>query len=337
MRRAWTAIAVAASLSAAPAAALETDQFFAWGRPLADASAAIDDRINEEMREALEHPSPAHLRIRTCAEAERAIEDRLRHALISTPEAWIVNTSSIERIPGGGADDDEYRRTDVYSGAPPLDPVRLMPMSPTIEIDGVRLGTDKISHFFNDGAMIWGVYRRAARRGDPPAESVAKAVRYGIRMERTVLGTSTSGIFSLADLEANYQGMMFYRQLCEGDAPELVFTPAGWRVGRPFDIRGYVTPEWDESWQPNIYASRRWASVKGVMERHCAELRDPEVARRRADYAARDRETPTEREVLALVAAGKLDDPIRFSIDAVCGTGVLRALTPKGSPADSSR
>ena len=72
------------------------------------------------------------------------------------------------------------------------------------------------------------------------------------------------------------------------------------------------------------------------MLRHCAELSDPEVRRRRADYAARDRETPTEKALFGLVAAGALDDPVQYTIDAVCGDPV-RTLTPGVERPGSSR
>jgi len=66
-----------------------------------------------------------------------------------------------------------------------------------------------------------------------------------------------------------------------------------------------------------------------VMERYCARLRDPEIQRERAAYAARDRETPTESIVRQLVAAGKLADPEQFAIEAICG--VTATAAPLGS------
>jgi len=146
-----------------------------------------------------------------------------------------------------------------------------------------------------------------------------RAVRFSIATERTIWGGSTSGILSLGDLEANYQGLLFYRGLCGGADPELTLSPAGWRLKRPFDLRDYVTPEWDESWQPNIFTPSRWAKVKPVMARYCGLLLDPEIQRQRAAYAARDRETPTEAMIRELVASGELPDPLQFTIEAACG------------------
>ena len=152
----------------------------------------------------------------------------------------------------------------------------------------------------------------------------------GIFTERTILGVSSSGIMSLGDLEANYQGLLFFFGLCDGRDPGLTRTPAGWGLARPFDIRDYVSPEWDESWQPNIYTPSRWAKVRPVLARYCELLNDPEIRRQRASYAARDRETPTEAVVRELVAAGKLADPRQFTIEAICGVPPTEARLGSG-------
>ena len=89
--------------------------------------------------------------------------------------------------------------------------------------------------------------------------------------------------------------------------------------------------EWDESWQPNVYSPARWARVAPVLRGHCAELKDPEVRRRRKDYAARDGSTAVEAIVRERVASGALPDPWRFSIDAVC------AEEASGAPPGSGR
>jgi hypothetical protein len=61
--------------------------------------------------------------------------------------------------------------------------------------------------------------------------------------------------------------------------------------------------------------------VLPVLVEYCTMLDDPRIARRRAEYAARNRETPTEREIARLVEAGKIPDPRRFSLESNCPTG----------------
>ena len=93
-----------------------------------------------------------------------------------------------------------------------------------------------------------------------------------------------------------------------------------WRLGRRFDLREYVTPEWDESYQPPIFARRRWRKVLPVLRQYCPMLVDPEVQAMRRDYAARDRTTRTEQLLETMIEKGKLEDPNLFSIETVCAS-----------------
>jgi hypothetical protein len=318
-----------AALATGPVRALETDQFYAWTRPLEDATDAINTKVNAEIDAAI-----ANVNARrggkdcACRVVLHAIRDRFDYVIISRPEIWASQTSAIARIPVNGDEEPRYRREYIYGTTSRIDPLLWMPPSPTIEAAGVRFGTDKLGHLLSDGAWTELSYRLALREGASEDRAMATAIRYSIETESTIWGRGSSGIFSRADLEANYQGLLFYRGLCDGGDPQLVHGSGGWRLKRPFDLSAYVTPEWDESWQANIYTRRRWDNVKPVMAKHCPELLNSAVQRRREAYAARDRETPTEAAVAKLVAAGKLEDPWQFSIEAVCDAGPQPELTP---------
>jgi hypothetical protein len=321
---------VTIAVFALPARALETDQFYAWNRPLSDATDAINERINADIGLALARINAHHEKASCpCRTAQQAIREHFDYAIIARPELWATKTSDVERIPATPDEERLFRHAYLYSGTSPFDPVLWMPPSPTIELAGVRVGADKLGHFFSDGGWLESAYRRAVGKGASEADALRAALQHGLSTEKTIWGMGTSGILSLADLEANYQGLLFYRGLCDGPDPALSLTPEGWRLARPFDFRGYVTPEWDESWQPNIYSPSRWNKVKPVMQRYCARLLDPEIQRERAGYAARDRETLTETMIHEWVAAGKLADPRQFTIQSVCGATATAA--PRGS------
>jgi hypothetical protein len=312
-----------------PARGTETDQFYAWDRGLEDATDAVNEKINTEIVEALKRingrrtPCP-------CRNAQKAIRDHLYYAFFGRLDLWAAKTAEVDRIPKTADDEQLFRHRYLYRETSPFDPIRRMPPSPTIEIRGVRMGTDKLGHFFSDGAWIEKPYRRALAKGASDEEALNRALRFSLVTERTVLGMGASGVFSLADSEANYQGLLFYRALCDGPDAALELTPSGWSLKRPFDISAYVSPEWDESWQPNVYSPLRWGKVKPVMQRYCRLLHDPEVKRRRAFYATRDTETPTEAIVRELVAAGKLDDPRGFTIEAACASSVIETSAGSG-------
>jgi hypothetical protein len=61
-------------------------------------------------------------------------------------------------------------------------------------------------------------------------------VRFGVRSEKGLLRLSGAGVFSYADLEANYQGLRFYRGICEDSLLVRDLATRAWRLAAPFDI-----------------------------------------------------------------------------------------------------
>jgi hypothetical protein len=306
-------------LGAGAAPALETDQFYTWGRELDDSTAALNARVNADLQAVLGEMR-GRRELPTCPEVRRAIAARFRFLIFGPTQVWASQSALVARLPDTPEEERGYRRASVYRRMSPLDPAGWLPMTVSISVAGVRLGADKLTHFFNEGHYYFHWYegaRRSAWSLDPAA--VDRAIRRGILTERTLLGKAASGVFSNADLEANYQGMLFFIGLCEGEAPMLEVGADGYRLTRPFDWADYVTPEWDESYQPAIYSRRRWREVAPEMRRHCAALDDPAVRTMRAEYVARDRVTVTEERVADLVRAGKLLDPVAFGIERACG------------------
>jgi hypothetical protein len=319
--RPWLhALLVTSALAAAmPVRALETDQYWAWGVPLPDAADAVDAKVNSDIAEALEEVN-ARGATCSCRSVQKRIRRKFSYLIFLKPELWTTNTSLVAKLPGSREDELRFRNEYVYAkNGSRVEVIRWLPPSPTIEVDRVRFGTDKLSHFFSEGAWLHTWYRGFVKKGVAPDEAFRRAVLRGVLTERTILGGTSSGVLSLADLEANAQGLLFWNGLCGGPDPALERTASGWRLKRRFDLRAVVSPEWDESWQPNVYTPARWKKVRPVLASYCEALRSPWVEALRADYARRDTTTLTETIVTGLVADGKLVDPSEFTIDAVCG------------------
>lgn len=324
-----------AAIGCLPALGLETDQFYAWKHPLTDSTAAINAKINAEIAAAL-HDVNSRLGADNCNcdRVRKAIRHRFSWLLFQKPELWASNTATVDRVPGTRDEELKFLHEYLYSAGSALDPIKFMPPSPTILVNGVRIGTDKIGHFFSEGAWLFISYHYYVRNGRTEAESVEHALNLGLASEKSILGQGVSGIFSLADVEANYQGLLFWKDFCRGPDPNLVKTAEGWWVKRPFDIARYVAPEWDESWEPNVYEPSRWKKVEPVMKRYCSLLADPEVQAQRASYAARTRYTISEKILGELVKSGKLKDPAMFTIEAVCGLPLRDVLAPPRAAGD---
>ena len=297
---------------------LETDQFFAWGRHLEDMTGVLNARINLEL-ERLVAELNREGRARACQKVRLRFFKRHRMLFFDRFETWSVNSPLVSRSPSGAEEVREFKEKYLYGGTSPLfDTGRWMPASPTVEVAGVRFGTDKLTHLLGTAWYYHRWYRRARARGATSDAAEDRAVRLGLRHETTILGKAVSGVLSLADLEANHRGMWFYEHLCAGEDPHIAYEARTWRLRRPFDLRDYVTPEWDESYHPNIVMRRKWPKVRQRMLGYCSMLEHPRVMAMRRAYAERDKVTETEKLIDEMVAEGKLPDPSEFGIESVC-------------------
>ncbi len=316
-------------VAAVPAAALETDQYYAWGRPLRDSGGAIDARVNRGIEEVLAEVNARRgWRTEACPAVAARVGAHFRQFIFHDVEIWAINSPEVDRVPSSTEEAARYRDRWMYRREPAWDTSTWVPPSPTIAVGGIRFGTDKLSHFFSEGDWYYKGYRRLVRRGRTPDESERRVIRRGILAERTILGLASSGTLSFADLEANEAGLGFLRSLCEGDDPGLVRDDRGWRLAHPFRIERWVTPRWDESWNPSVVGRLRWRRVRPVVLEYCPKLDDPRVRDSRARYAALEVPTLTDEIVRSLVREDRLPDPARFDIERLCDRAAVPAVTP---------
>ena len=302
-------------LTSTPALSLETDQFYAWGKPIEDSSDYLNAWVRLQIEDTLE--SKVNKKPRDCEAAVELIQSRLQHSIYQPIEIWINSTRLVDRIPKDVDEYRDYRDSYLLSKTYPLDTARGLQPSPTIEVNKIRIGSDKLAHFFSEG---WWYYRWWKKHRDELSENESQQalLRYGVKIEWWVQGKLLTGIISPADMEANYQGFVFYRQLCHGDNPMLHRQDGHWSFSGEFDIRTYVSPEWDESWNANFYSKIRWKNIRKTMAGYCPMLNDTWVKQQRAHYTELDTQTPVELLLRDLVAAGELPDPRPFDITSVC-------------------
>jgi hypothetical protein len=320
-RIAGNALAVLLGVAAVPPAAsvaFETDQFSVWTRPLVDATAIVNAKFNLEIARALRDVDGAGRPHPTCDAVARAVRRRLKWELFQPIELWAVQSPLVDQDPARGEQAHTFIARSIYRHHGLFDFGMWMPLSPTIDIGGIRLGTDKLAHMVSSGWKYRDAYLRRIRRGETHEQAIDGAIHWGIFEERSINGSLGSGVFSRADLEADYQGMLFYLSLCEGADPILVDEGGRWRFRRPFDLRDYVGPEWDESYDISTYTRSRWRKVKPEIAALCPFLAEPSVWERFERYRAIDRYTPTERLINQLVAEGKLPDFRPYTLEVVC-------------------
>jgi hypothetical protein len=136
--------------------------------------------------------------------------------------------------------------------------------SPTIRLYGVDVGTDKVGHFFQQGAGYFDRYSEARASGKDEPAAVKAVVEYGVLSEATIFGSGLTGVYSNADLAADYAGFKFYRNLFRPVAlasrvlpPMVVRDGRGWKVNPARAdadlLRPYVSLHWNEAYNPSRY------------------------------------------------------------------------------------
>lgn len=313
-------------MSGSPARALETDQFYAWGRPIEDSRHYLNAWVRINVQSTLDARAGNALE---CEDAAALVQKSMQEPIYQPIEMWASNNALVDRIPRGVEENRDYRTQYLLARAFPFYIGRWLQPSPTLEVNQVRFGTDKLAHFFSEGVWYYHWWQDHVEEL-APEEVTRKLLRYGTKVEWWLQGMWITGVVSMADMEANYQGFLFYHQLCHGDLPLLQRQEGRWVFSDRFDMGTYISPEWDESWNANVYNRRRWKGVRAAMAGYCDDLRTPWVEQQRALYRERDAQTPLEDLVAELVAKGKFPDPAGFDITAVCEEAGTAAGTPGG-------
>jgi len=247
--------------------ALETDNYLSWDKELSDSSSHINRYLSDSINSSLS-VIPDH-RNKTCEEITELIAKEFESHLVhdNPVENWLFQVlTSQEMFPEGL----HYVEESIYR-----DPYRFyipwFGLAPTIQVNGFYFGTDKLSHFASTGMIYFRIYKDEMRKGKISADATRKAIDWGIRDEKTVHGYWASGVFSYADLEANYQGLKFYKDFCKKDGSFLSQKNDGeWKLVRTPDIAEYVSGFWDETFELSYRLPENWKKVSGVIrEKYC--------------------------------------------------------------------
>lgn len=194
------------------------------------ASACNRDRLYREVRARMVGPN---------------IEDQLWGAF----ERAIIEAPDIDKRFTTFAD-SVFRDVD-FLEAPVL---YLTDLGPIVNVDSHVVGADKFGHFFSEGYKYF-------ERGYLDGEGREAAVSLGIFTEEELFGEFTTGVYSHADLAANFSGMQFWLRLLGEhvpvDTPYVVCEHDQWTLNATLSWRDYVDASWDEGINCNRYRSAR--------------------------------------------------------------------------------
>lgn len=256
------------SLLSLSAWALETDNYLAWKTDLKDSSQEINSFFNSQIQTVLSDPKNSSLDCQgLLKEIGEVFKSRLVHD--NPVENHLMEVLSSEKIFPMSL---YYVEESIYR-----DPYRLyipyFGLAPNIQVNSFYFGTDKLSHFASTGRIYYEIFQKE--------KSLAPAIKWGVRDEKSLHGYWASGIFSYADLEANYQGFLFYQNLCNGPAPYLQNQNGIWALGRLFRIQDYVSGLWDESYFGNYFLPGNWEKVSPLLYTEYCPLKNSKRVKER--------------------------------------------------------
>ena len=132
---------------------------------------------------------------------------------------------------------------------------------PMVRLDNILIGTDKFEHLFGMG---FNYFERYYKKG----KSLTSVLKYGVFLEKTILGGNiiATGIFSFADLSANFNGMRFWNHMLQKNddvlgpkynvGPFISCVDKKWIKANDLDFSEYVDLSMDESINCSKFATR---------------------------------------------------------------------------------
>ncbi|MEP6786958.1 MAG: hypothetical protein ABJB40_00905 [Acidobacteriota bacterium] len=292
-------LSLTVALQSISAPAMETDQYNLPPVPLADTGDEVSQYVEDNLLTAVAKVNAEIGLHEACLSAAKTIKrgcgnaDEERSKLKYLRSNDTVATEVYKRLGDGSifiSYIGKWANTHKFHSSPSryktsyLDsiyvaqPVDYSTLSPTVRLFGTEFGTDKLDHFFQQGYKYYQIRRDAIAKGQKADEATTKAVKWGQMTERTYFGLLVSGVYSNADLYANYVGMKFYQGLTEPvpiggkTRPALVTLKEGmWQLDKTRLhedlLRPFVADQLNEALNPSGYGLLLYPSVRDIVRK----------------------------------------------------------------------
>jgi len=303
----WVGIAVISglliSLGSVSTRAFETDQYNLSPEPLGDIGDEVSAHVEQKMRTAIAKLNGEIERRERCLTDRtpgcRSVEVLTKQLAELRSEEALAET--VFRALGSGSitrrDLGEWLRSHAFAANNPrykpafeetifrLNLTDYLTQSATIRLWGVEFGIDKLEHFFQQGWTYHEIAKRARSRGRSEAEANRAAIKWGRVSENTFYGLIVSGVYSNADLFANYAGMKFYAGLTRPIKIGGATRAATLRIEKglwAFDAAGlrenflkpFISDHLNEALNPSAFRLTLVRSVRREVRRHgCPDWR----------------------------------------------------------------
>jgi hypothetical protein len=268
--------------------AREVDQFMAWGNELSDSTPILNQWTQTQLQQGLmtvngliQNHKILGKKYLQCEHAAYKMMRVFYRFSYQTIEEYVDKDAAIDRFPKNeDVSNFQYIRKSIIEIMP-----FLVPMSRIININGIYVGSDKFGHFTSFGNRYYKKYLRLIKKGHTDLEATKKVLLFGLKSEQGVVGKMTSQVSSYGDYEANYQGLVFIKSLCqESSEVRLTWSDQGWKLVGNFDWRQYINPDMDESFNNSTFSKLRWRDIRKNMLPYCPMLESDWVKDKFAYY-----------------------------------------------------
>jgi hypothetical protein len=279
--------------------AYETDQFTNRLEPIGDSTELLNARVNLSIENAISNW--------TGPRNDKKVVNYIYHDIgghhwVDKIERWVMSSDEVEHL-------QPSRRKSIYQGHPfwATRVAAIFGVGPTIKVNGQLIGSDKLGHFLSQGRKF---YRRYMKSLDE-----SQAAEHSAYTERALFGQLTTGVYSNADLVANYEGFLFYLSLFEDDVVRgkkaiLTWEEDRWVIQRSFTWADHVNEYWDEALNVNHYDRLLYHHMQDRLMSFCDDyFRAPEL------YTIEDEDRLSER-----YSHLQLRDTSELRLDHLCLT-----------------
>lgn len=300
--------------------AMETDQYNLPPVPLADIGDEVSTYIEANLRTAVAKVNAEIEHHQACLDAANRNKTGCGNA--ETESEKLANLRSndavakeLYRLLGDGnifvSNIGKWMNSHEFTGSPSryktsyvnsiyiAAPINYATLSPTVRLNGVEFGTDKLDHFFQQGYRYYKIYNKAVAKGSMTKQATERAIKWGQMTERTYFGLLVSSVYSNADLYANYAGLKFYQGLTQpisiGNKPRpspVILKDGVWTVNSASLhenlLKPFLTDHLNEAFNPSGYAFTIFGSVRrAVKEYGCVGWKSAMPGATKADLESR--------------------------------------------------
>jgi hypothetical protein len=241
----------------------EVDQFTRRSEPLADSAQVVNARANEYVASAI---SALNESGSGCQEEKLYKELRKYFSNHKKGELtkFALHDESVARRTIR-LDQSIFKEWTIWDGyllgrrSAATSPLAL---SPLIRLGDHVVGTDKLEHIFGRGFIYF-------KKHYLKAKSSERAIKSGVFGEKTIFGGNkgATGVFSYADLSANFNGMRFWNHMLQLRAdilgpeheigPYIACENQKWIKVKDIDFKDYVDETMDEAMNCSKFPTKR--------------------------------------------------------------------------------